>query len=157
MTAPSREIMGVAGKNYRVFVIQPAVAFATRSHRCGFSSGRAFGPLVAPIPFHYTNRGLNNLMKRTATLLILGATLWTVPLLQGCSGEQSQTVERTTTTTHPGVDSANADHDTTTTTTKTTTQTPDEHSSVLGATANAVGTVIAAPFRLVGDAFEIVF
>jgi hypothetical protein len=96
-------------------------------------------------------------MKGTAILLILGATLWTAPLLQGCSGEQSQTVERTTTTTHPGADSANANDDTTTTTTKTTTQTPDEHSSVLGATANAVGTVIAAPFRLVGDALEIVF
>lgn len=98
-------------------------------------------------------------MKRTALVLLIGTTLWTAPFIQGCSGtgEQSETVERTTTTTHPTAEEPGADRDITTTTTKTTTQTPEGHSSVLGATANAVWTVIAAPFRLVGDALEIIF
>jgi hypothetical protein len=39
------------------------------------------------------------------------------------------------------------------TTTYTTTSEPD---SVVGSTAHAVGTIIAAPFRLVGDAISIV-
>ncbi len=43
---------------------------------------------------------------------------------------------------------------TTTTTTKTTT---DEPQSVVGATANAVGTVILFPFRVVGDTLELIF
>ena len=41
-----------------------------------------------------------------------------------------------------------------TTTTYTTTSEPD---SVVGSTANAAGTIIAAPFRLVGDALGIIF
>jgi hypothetical protein len=51
------------------------------------------------------------------------------------------TVQRTSTLTEPD--------DNTTTTTLATTESPKttEHDSMLGATANAVGTVIAAPFR----------
>jgi len=41
-----------------------------------------------------------------------------------------------------------------TTTTYTTTSEPD---SVVGSTAHAAGTIIAAPFRLVGDALSIIF
>ena len=39
----------------------------------------------------------------------------------------------------------------------TTTYTTDDHDSVVGSTAHAAGTIIAAPFRLVGDALSIVF
>lgn len=42
----------------------------------------------------------------------------------------------------------------TTTYTTTTTSEPD---SVVGSTAHAAGTIIAAPFRLVGDALSIIF
>jgi hypothetical protein len=44
----------------------------------------------------------------------------------------------------------------TTTTTYTTTAEPDDD-SVVGSTVHAAGTIIAAPFRLVGDALSIVF
>ena len=44
--------------------------------------------------------------------------------------------------------------ETRTTTTYTTT---DDHDSIVGSTAHAAGTIIAAPFRLVGDALSIVF
>jgi hypothetical protein len=44
--------------------------------------------------------------------------------------------------------------DTSSTTTYTTTSEPD---SVVGSTAHAAGTIIAAPFRLVGDALGIIF
>jgi hypothetical protein len=43
-----------------------------------------------------------------------------------------------------------------TTTTTYTTAEPD-HDSVVGSTVHAAGTIIAAPFRLVGDALSIVF
>jgi hypothetical protein len=42
----------------------------------------------------------------------------------------------------------------TTTTTYTTT---DDHDSVVGSTAHAAGTIIAAPFRIVGDALDTIF
>jgi hypothetical protein len=45
----------------------------------------------------------------------------------------------------------------TTTYTTTTTTTDDDHDSVVGSTAHAAGTIIAAPFRLVGDALGIIF
>jgi len=43
------------------------------------------------------------------------------------------------------------------TTTYTTTTTDDDHDSIVGSTAHAAGTIIAAPFRLVGDVLSIVF
>ena len=42
-------------------------------------------------------------------------------------------------------------------TTTTYTTTDDDHDSIVGSTAHAAGTIIAAPFRLVGDALSIVF
>jgi hypothetical protein len=42
----------------------------------------------------------------------------------------------------------------TTTTTYTTT---DDHDSVVGTTAHATGTIIATPFRIVGDALSVIF
>jgi len=76
-------------------------------------------------------------------------------LMIGCSTERTTT----TTVTHsaplpPASDPSTPPSQTTTTTTKTTT---DEPQSVLGATANAVGTVILFPFRVVGDTLELIF
>jgi uncharacterized lipoprotein NlpE involved in copper resistance len=76
-------------------------------------------------------------------------------LLMGCAAEKTTT----TTVTHtaplpPATDDSTPTSQTTTTTTKTTT---DEPQSVLGATANAVGTVILFPFRVVGDTLELIF
>jgi hypothetical protein len=90
-------------------------------------------------------------MRKACLILILPAAVVCLSVLQGCSAEQTTTVRRTTTSTEP------EDNTTTTTTTTSDSQNTEQHDSVLGATASAVGTVIAAPFRLVGDAFEIVF
>lgn len=80
-------------------------------------------------------------MRRPVTpLLPLAAFALALPLMQACSSQQhSETT--TTTTTQP-----------TTTTQQTTTTTTDEgHDSLLGATAHFVWTVVAFPFRVVGD------
>ena len=83
--------------------------------------------------------------KSIVTVISLSAILFTCLPLQSCS-----TSETTYTTSDPGEPPVE------TTTTTTTTTTPD-HDSVVGATANAAGTIIAAPFRLVGDALSIIF
>jgi ABC-type oligopeptide transport system substrate-binding subunit len=96
-------------------------------------------------------------MKRTSLILMAGVVLVCLPVLPGCSTTQTEQ-QTTTTRTDSNNDPGSVSPNTTTTTTKTDTQSaPSQPDSVLGATANAVGTVIAAPFRLVGDAFEIVF
>ena len=64
--------------------------------------------------------------------------------LQSCA-------ERTETTTYSEPPKSDANG---TTTYTTTTSEPD---SVVGSTAHAAGTIIAAPFRLVGDALSIIF
>jgi hypothetical protein len=69
------------------------------------------------------------------------------PLLQSCADTSSQTTYTTTS------DPSNPTVAQTTTTTTTTNQ-PD---SVVGSTADAAGTIVAAPFRLVGDAVGIIF
>jgi len=91
-------------------------------------------------------------MKRTKNLIMFAALSL---LLIGCSTERTTT----TVTTQPAPlppasDESTPPSQTTTTTTKTTT---DEPQSVLGATANAVGTVILLPFRVVGDTLELIF
>jgi len=97
-------------------------------------------------------------MRKTYLILVFTLGLVGLPILQGCSAEQTRTVQQTTTRTDSNDPTTSDDPTTTTITTKTDTKSNPEHSdSVLGATANAVGTLIAAPFRLVGDAFEIVF
>ncbi len=75
------------------------------------------------------------------------AILCVCPMLQSCSDTSSQTTY--TTTSEPG--------DTPAQTTTTTTTTTDEPDSIVGSTAHTAGTIIAAPFRLVGDALSIVF
>lgn len=79
-------------------------------------------------------------MRRPVTMLLpIAAFVLALPLMQACSSQSETTT--TTTTTQPA-----------TTTQQTTTTTTDEgHDSLLGATAHFVWTVIAFPFRVVGD------
>jgi hypothetical protein len=69
------------------------------------------------------------------------------PMLQSCSDTSSQTTY--TTTSDPGYSPAE-----TTTTTTTRTNEPD---SLVGSTADAAGTIIEAPFQIVGDALGVIF
>ena len=82
----------------------------------------------------------------TIRAIALTAILCACPLLAGCSDTSSQTTY--TTTTAPG------DPPQTTTSTTTTTDEPD---SVVGSTAHAAGTIVAAPFRIVGDTLGVIF
>jgi uncharacterized lipoprotein YajG len=93
-------------------------------------------------------------MKKIACLLMLVIIVSVGPILSGCASEQehSKTVERTSTSS-----TGNPNNQTTTTTTTTTdkssTKEPD---SILGATAHAIGPVVLFPFRLIGDAVELI-
>ena len=91
-------------------------------------------------------------MRRTRNLLVVaGLSL----LLIGCSTERTTTAVTTETRPlPPASDESTPTSQTTTTTTKTTT---DEPQGVLGATANAVGTVILLPFRIGGHTLELIF
>jgi hypothetical protein len=85
-------------------------------------------------------------MKQSIIVAIgLGAILCGCLTLESCADTSTQT---TYTTSAPGEPPSE------TTTTTTTTGQPD---SVVGSTANAAGTIIAAPFRIVGDALEVIF
>jgi len=84
--------------------------------------------------------------KSTTTSIGLSAVLCVCLALASCADTSSQT---TYTTSVPGEPPTVE-----TTTTTTTTGEPD---SVVGSTANAAGTIIVAPFRLVGDALGIIF
>jgi hypothetical protein len=83
--------------------------------------------------------------KSIISTISLSAILCVCLALQSCADTSTQT----TYTTVPG-DPVVASSTTTTTTT-------DQPDSVVGSTANAAGTIIAAPFRLVGDAIGIIF
>jgi hypothetical protein len=67
----------------------------------------------------------------------------------GCASQETRTSE-TTTTTQPPDPSPTQPAETSQSTTTTTTK-DSGHSSLLGATANFVWTVVALPFRIVGD------
>jgi hypothetical protein len=86
--------------------------------------------------------------KSTFSAIAVSAILFACPLLQSCSDTSSQTTY--TTTSDPGYYSPSE----TTTTTTTSSNEPD---SVVGATANAAGTIVEAPFRIVGDTLGILF
>jgi uncharacterized lipoprotein YajG len=83
--------------------------------------------------------------RRAFPILLLAITLAGPAMLSGCSDQQT-----TTTTVQP----ADPDAPAGTTSTTTTTNEPD---SVVGATLNAVGTIILFPFRLIGDALGLIF
>lgn len=86
-------------------------------------------------------------MRKSIILMVsISAMLCACLVLQSCA----DTTTQTTYSSAPGEPPAES----TTTTTYTTT---DDDDSVVGSTAHAAGTIIAAPFRLVGDALSMVF
>ena len=87
------------------------------------------------------------MQKRILPIIALSLALITPAVIQGCSSQS----ETTTTTTSEDPQSAP-----TTTVTTSTTTTSNEPDSVLGATFHAIGTIILFPFRLVGDAIELI-
>jgi hypothetical protein len=87
--------------------------------------------------------------KSILSTIALSAILCAGLALQSCSDTRTETTYASS----PGYE-GEAPVETRTTTTYTTT---DDHDSVVGSTAHAAGTIIAAPFRLVGDALSIVF
>ncbi len=92
--------------------------------------------------------------KRPLTILML---LFLISIGAGCVDQQTTTVTKETAAAAPdasGQAASSAPPATTTTTTTTTSSAPD---SVLGATFHAVGTIILFPFRLIGDAIELIF
>jgi hypothetical protein len=88
--------------------------------------------------------------KSILSTISISAILCAGLTLQSCSDTRTET----TYASEPGY-AGEAPVETRTTTTYTTTD--DDHDSVVGSTAHAAGTIIAAPFRLVGDALSIVF
>jgi hypothetical protein len=86
--------------------------------------------------------------KSIISAIAVTAIFCAAPLLQSCSDTSSRTTY--TTTSDPGYYSPSE----TTTTTTTSTNEPD---SVVGATADAAGTIVEAPFRIVGDTLGILF
>jgi hypothetical protein len=85
----------------------------------------------------------------TISAIAVSAILFACPLLQSCADTTSQT--RYTTNYDPGYGNSQTE------TTTTTTTTSDEPQSVVGATGNAAGAIIAAPFEIVGDTLGIIF
>jgi hypothetical protein len=90
-----------------------------------------------------------NVKKSIISALTVVAVFCAGTLLQSCSDTGSQTTY--TTSSDPGYGYAPTE---TTTTTTTTNNQPD---SVVGATGNAVGTIVEAPFEIVGDALGVIF
>jgi len=92
----------------------------------------------------------SNIMKRLRLILILALLVGAAPMVQSCSSSQETKTVETTTTTDPTPPPAQI-------TTTTTTTSDNEPDSVLGATFHAIGTIIAFPFRLIGDALGLIF
>lgn len=89
--------------------------------------------------------------KSMISALTVVAVFFAGTLLQSCSDTGSQTTY--TTSSDPGYGYGNSPSETTTTTTYSNNQ-PD---SVVGATGNAVGTIVEAPFEIVSDALGVIF
>jgi hypothetical protein len=84
--------------------------------------------------------------KSVISTVSLSAILTACLALASCADTTTRTTTYSSAPGEPPVE--------TTTTYSTTT---DDHDSVVGSTAHAAGTIIAAPFRLVGDALSIIF
>jgi hypothetical protein len=100
-------------------------------------------------------------MKRLGVLFCAAMVSFTVALAAGCASSQKTTTVTTTTRPDGGAASAQAPVDPSSngvqeTSTAQTTQS-NEPDSVLGATAHAIGTIILFPFRLIGDALDLIF
>jgi hypothetical protein len=106
--------------------------------------------------------------KSIISAIAVTAIFCAAPLLQSCSDTSSRTTY--TTTSDPGYyppsENSRTTYTTTSdsgyyapseTTTTTTTRSDEPDNSVVGSTANAAGTIIAAPFRIVGDTLGILF
>jgi len=85
--------------------------------------------------------------KSMLSALTLSAALCGCLALQGCADTRTETT----------YSSAPGEYPVETSTTTYTTTTTDDHDSVVGSTAHAAGTIIAAPFRIVGDALGTIF
>jgi len=84
--------------------------------------------------------------KEIISALGLSAILFGCVALQSCADTTSQTTYTTAAPGEPPVE-----------TTTTTTTTDSEPDSVVGSTAHAAGTIVAAPFRIVGDTLGVIF
>ena len=104
--------------------------------------------------------------KSIISAIAVAAIFGACPLLQSCSDTSSRTTY--TTTSDPGYGYSPSETTTYTSndpgyryspeeTTTTTTTRNDEPDSVVGSTGNAVGTIVEAPFRIVGDTLGILF
>ncbi len=89
--------------------------------------------------------------KSIISAIAVAAIFFACPLLQSCADTSSQTTY--TTSSDPGYGYGNSPKETTTTTTTTNNQ-PE---GVVGATGNAVGAIVEAPFEIVGDTLGILF
>ena len=87
--------------------------------------------------------------KSIISAIAVTAIISLCPLLQSCADTSSQTTY--TTSSDPGYGYSPNE------TTTTTTTTNNEPEGVVGATGNAVGAVVAAPFEIVGDTLGILF
>src|ERR1700675_3366270 len=103
--------------------------------------------------------------KSIISAIAVTAILSACPLLQSCSDTSSQVTR--TTTSYPANGYSPSESTTYTTTndpgyyspsetTTTTTTRSDEPNSVVGATADAAGTIVEAPFRIVGDTLGVI-
>src|ERR1700730_13619067 len=105
--------------------------------------------------------------KSIISAIAVTAILSACPLLQSCADTSSRTTY--TTTSDPGYGYSPSETTTYTTsnepgyryapseTTTATTYRNDEPDSVVGATANAAGTIVELPFRIVGDTLGVIF
>jgi len=92
--------------------------------------------------------------KTIVPVLALALFLGGSAMLQSCSDQQSTTTTSSTANPHSASTDPSAQQAPTSTTTTTTTS--EEPDSILGSTLHAVGTVVLFPFRLIGDAIELI-
>jgi uncharacterized lipoprotein YajG len=96
-------------------------------------------------------------MKRKSTSAICAIMLSGLLLaLGGCASQQTTTTTTRTTPAPSASDSSSNHGSANASTTTTSTTTTDEPSSVLGATAHAVATIVMFPIRLIGDAIALI-
>jgi len=78
-------------------------------------------------------------LKSLLPVAVFAAAVVAFPMISGCSSQQTKTTTTEADPNNPGA------------TITTITTSSDDHDSLLGATGHFVWTVIAFPFRVVGD------
>jgi hypothetical protein len=135
-----------------------------------FGAARAMSEDIARDPFRF-DCGERVMKKSILSAMSLGAIFCAGLMLQSCADTRTETTYDSGPyayeSGHYAYESGPYAYDSgpyayetpveTRSTTTTYTTTTDDHDSILGSTAHAAGTIIAAPFRLVGDALSIVF